>query len=145
MNERIKAGGIQSTLAEADAKKKKIPIPEGPKLKLADTKNLTQDLVPSVAEEAKTDKKEQTKPKTDAKAPSKPDAKADPKRPATAAKPADKKVAEKPAEKIVEQPDASDPIEVALFHRRQAGNQDSVISEADAKKKKLVVIAPLKL
>lgn len=44
-NERIKAGGVQNNVVEADAKRKKIPYPESLKLKLADAKNLTLELV----------------------------------------------------------------------------------------------------
>lgn len=59
-----------------------------------------------------------------------------------------KKVAAKPEEKKTAQkdeaPDASDPIDFALWHRKQAG-LDSIITEAEAKKKKIVVPAPLKL
>ncbi len=95
---------------EADAKRKKIPYPDALKLKLADTKNLTLELVKD--EEVKTDKKNgsikpEAKPK-DASVAKKP----------VAVKPvtADPKKA-KPAEPIVA-PDASDLIEYALFHRK---------------------------
>jgi len=44
-NERLKAGNVQESIKEADAKKKKIPIPAALGLKIADAKQLTLEFV----------------------------------------------------------------------------------------------------
>lgn len=122
---------------ELDAKRKKIPYPDPLKLKLTDIKNLTLELVKD--EEVKSDKKNSSL-RPDSKTKDAPVIKKQ-----VAVKPAtsDPKKA-KQAEPVIA-PDASDLIEYAIFHRKQAGALDAVVSESVAKQKKLLVPQPFKL
>ncbi len=103
INERLKAGGINNNLVEADAKKKKIQFPAALKLKIADAKLLELVKDPDTSNGKGVSPKPEIKPKANIdKIPKK-----------VAAKPEEKKVAPKD-----EAPDPSDLIDFALWHRK---------------------------
>lgn len=103
LNERLKAGGINNNLVEAEAKKKKIQFPVPLKLKVADAKLLELVKDPETSNGKGVSPKPEIKPK----------ANVDKIHKKVSAKPEEKKVAPKD-----EAPDPSDPIDFALWHRK---------------------------
>jgi len=128
-------------LKEADAKKKKIPIPAALGLKVGDAKQLTLELVKDIV------------PETPEKIPTKIGgvAKPTPVQKSTAGSVRDSKAGglQKEAAKgpeIDKDADfATDPIAACFNERLKAGNAQESIKEADAKKKKIPIPATLGL
>lgn len=118
------AGGLNSQIRDVDAKKQKIFVPAPLKLKAAGKDALIAWDLP--AQEQSSSNKQPTFSGTPMKS-----------GPAKSTKPPGKAEAAAPAKQRDEPVDESDPIDVAMRDRKAAGSADSVISAADAKKKKI--------
>lgn len=124
------AGGLNSTMKEADAKKQKVVVPAALALKSSGKDALIQFELPEpVAQPAARPVFTGIPAKSQARASNN----SSMKEPVSAAKPKNIPV------------DENDPIDVAMRDRKQAGSVDTQISAADAKKQKLQLPQPVAL